>query len=440
MSRTTAQTGWTAVLLAVLLGPVLVWLPRAEPMGLWRHLSIVTGLLALSALICTAALPSRMRSLTRAFGIENVIGIHRYLGILTAVLIATHLAFVVAADPAKVALLNVFTAPPRAQAAVAASLALAALVPLTARRERLGLPYETWRWLHLVLATAVLGFSALHVWWLEHLVLDAVVGPVLILLGVLLVGVFTMRWVWRSLLDPASEFLVREVRPENLSISTLVLEPRRRAGTAPALQFAPGQFAWLRLERTASEEHPFTIASGAHQHQSVEFTIRHAGDFTEQIRALQPGSSVWVDGPYGSFTADFVTSSGLVLIAGGVGVTPMMSMLRTLAHRRDRRPHRFIVVAGEPADLLFRSELAEMRRQIDLEVTEVLRRPPEGWEGETGGIDGALLAAVLPGDFRRDHLDYFICGPPSLVESALDALDTLGVPAERIHTELFGMV
>src|SRR5207302_10053039 len=94
------------------------------------------------------------------------------------------------------------------------------------------------------------------------------------------------------------------------------------------------------------EEPPFTIAFCAHLGLLTEFTIRRSGDFTSQLRLLRPGSPVWVDGPHGAFTLDLQRTTGLVMIAGGVGITPMMSMLRTLAHRRDRRPHRLLVIAS----------------------------------------------------------------------------------------------
>ena len=127
------------------------------------------------------------------------------------------------------------------------------------------------------------------------------------------------------------------------------------------------------------------------------------------------------------------------MIAGGVGITPMMSMLRTAAHRHDTRPYRLVVVASAPQDLLFRTELAQLRRLLDLEVTEVLRRPVEGWSGHTGDIGVELLSAVLGGGHQAADVDYFICGPPALVSDALSSLDILGAPIDRIHTEQFDL-
>jgi 3-phenylpropionate/trans-cinnamate dioxygenase ferredoxin reductase subunit len=442
MDQRMVRTAWLSFFGLIVAAPSLMWLAIAPTEPLWDHLSVVTGLLALSALVSAAVLPSRLRSLNRAFGIESVIDIHRFLGVVTAALVFAHLACVVAADPANIALLNFETAPARARAAVGATVALAALVGLVALRGRTGLRYELWRWLHVVLAVAVIALSALHVWWVDHLVAEPAIGTLLGLLAALVLGIFGYRWAWRPMFDASTEFLVREVRRENPTVSTLVLEPRRQRHGPPvnSWAFAPGQFAWIRLDRSVTaEEHPFTIASSAHL-DTTEFTIRHTGDFTRALRRLPPGSPVWVDGPHGAFTNDVGAGAGYVMIAGGVGITPMMSMLRTAAHRGDPRPYRLVVVAGSPEDLLFRDELAELRFHLDLVVTEVLRRPHDGWVGYTGDIGAGLLSMVLPEGQHPDDLDFFICGPPALVTDALSALDTLDVAPARVHTEQFDFV
>jgi predicted ferric reductase len=439
MDQRMLRAAWLSGFGAIVVLPSLVYLATPTREGLWERLSVLTGLLALSALVCAAVLPSRVRSLNRAFGIESVIDVHRFLGVITASLVFAHLAAVVAANPVNIALMNLSTAPPRAKAATTATLALIALAALAYLKARARLSYEVWKWSHVGLAVTVLGSAALHVWFLNQLVRDAVIGTMFAVMVVVLVLVFSNRWVFRPMLDPSTEFVVREVRQENPTVSTLVLEPRRHGYAPPTCwAFQPGQFAWIRLEKSLmAQEHPFSIASSAHS-DATEFTIRHAGDFTKAIRKLPPGAPVWVDGPHGAFTNDHETDcSGFVLISGGVGITPMMSMLRTAAHRGDPRPYRLIVVASAPQDLLFRHELAQLRCLIDLEVTEVLRRPVEGWDGPIGGIDVELLNTVLGGTCNPSDADYFICGPPALVTDAMNALDLLGAAQERVHTEQF---
>ena len=92
---------------------------------------------------------------------------------------------------------------------------------------------------------------------------------------------------------------------------TTVSLAARNGDADDSWDFAPGQFAWLRLTRSVTaEEHPFTIASSPHLPGRVEFTIRNAGDFTRGINRLKPGQPVWVDGPHGSFTSDVSSVRG----------------------------------------------------------------------------------------------------------------------------------
>ena len=442
---------WLAGFAVIVIAPSLLWFavpPSVTGNGvrrisLWSNLSVVTGLLATSAMVCVVVLPSRIRSLNRAFGIENVIDLHRFLGIVTASLVLLHLACVVASDPTNTALLNFPEAPGRAQNATVATLGLVAIVLLAILRRKFDLSYEFWRTTHIGLAVLILITSAMHIVLLNQLMNDPTFALVLTLLAVAVVLVFAYRWIWRNIYDQSTEFLVRDVRLENPTVATLVLEPktRNRDGSTTSWAFAPGQFAWIRLDRSATgQEHPFTIASSAHD-EFTEFTIRGAGDFTRRIRRLLPGQPVWVDGPHGAFTSDLTNASaGFVLMAGGVGITPMLSMVRTAAHRGDPRPYRLVVVASAPEDLFFREELANLRRYIDLEVTEVLRRPRPDWSGPIGGINSELMALVVNDVGEPQDLDYFICGPPGMVVDAVNVLDDMSVPTDRVHTEQFDFV
>jgi 3-phenylpropionate/trans-cinnamate dioxygenase ferredoxin reductase subunit len=81
-----------------------------------------------------------------------------------------------------------------------------------------------------------------------------------------------------------------------------------------------------------------------------------------------------------------------------------------------------------------------LQERLDLTVIELVRQPPQGWTGASGAVDEELLTALLPGKFRRNQLDYFLCGPPALVIDVLTVLDGLDIPRPRIHTEQFDLV
>ena len=131
-------------------------------------------------------------------------------------------------------------------------------------------------------------------------------------------------------------YRVAEVRKERGDTTTLVMEPDGH----PGFRFSPGQFGWLTLWGSPFKitGHPFSFSSSAEVADGrVEMSIRNLGDFTSVIPTVPVGQRVYLDGPYGAFTIGNPADMH-VLIAGGVGVTPMMSMIRTLADRGDKRP------------------------------------------------------------------------------------------------------
>jgi predicted ferric reductase len=385
--------------------------------------------------------PSRIRSLTRAFGIQEVMVSHRWLGLAALGLVLAHLAFVLLDNPSNIYLLDPRVAPPRALAATGATIGLALLCGLAVVRRRL--PWlrrvGAFRLVHVVLAFAVIVLAGLHVYWLDHLIRNQAMRFCYWAVALALLLVLTRRWVVRPLMAYRKPFVVEEVIHESPTASTLVLRPD--GVRHPGLRFSAGQFAWLRLDSPLRmfSERPFTIASGAHRPDQLEFTIRHVGRMTKRFANLQPGRRIYVDGPYGSMHVDSPRSEGLVLIAGGIGITPMMSMLRTLADRADQRHHRLVLGMRRVDDAMFTGEIGELRSRLHLSITLTLSDPHPGWRGPRGRIDAALLADVL-GRRRRDRVDIFVCGPPPMIATVMSALEELGVPPGRIHTEMFDMV
>ncbi len=431
---------WGMAFVAALMLPLFVAARSTDGQDLIEQLSLTSGLMAGSVLIVTIVLPSRIRSLITAFGIERILGSHRWMGSLTLSLVLVHLALVLVAEPDNVHLLDAINAPNRARAAVGATvgLILLCLTPLLRKHVRLG--YASWRWLHVVLGVSVLVLSGLHVYWLHHLVRDPWVKTLFVVMAVFVVGVLANRWLLRPVRDHRRGFVVDLVRPESETVTTLRLRPQDPR--SPGLRFQPGQFAWLRLDHSfsLSEEHPFSIASGAHRPHDLEFTVRHAGDFTSGLAGLRPGRRAYVDGPYGSFIDRPARGKDLLLIAGGVGITPMISILRTLAHRQDPRRHRLLISSRNHDELLFREELVELTHALDLSVTELVSQPSPGWTGRTGRVDHAVLSSELRETGDRRHIEAYICGPAPMVDAVHESLLRLGIPDRQVHTEQFTML
>ena len=132
------------------------------------------------------------------------------------------------------------------------------------------------------------------------------------------------------------------------------------------------------------------------------------------------------------------SAPGFGFVGAGVGITPLISMLRTMADRGDPRPCYLFFGNREWEGVAFREEIEELKGRLNLEVVHVLSRPPEGWEGDEGRISAAVLVQHLPERYQR--LQYFICGSDQMMDVAEDALVHLRVPKSRVHSERFGMV
>ena len=232
-------------------------------------------------------------------------------------------------------------------------------------------------------------------------------------------------------------YRVVAVREERGDSWTLEMQPEGHTG----FRFSPGQFGWLTVFGTPFKitGHPFSFSSSAAVEDGrVAMTVRNLGDFTRTIGTVPVGQRVYLDGPYGAFTIDRNPADMHVLIAGGVGITPMMSILRTLADRGDRRPVILLYGNRDWDSITFREELEALSQRLNLAVIHVLSSPPEGWTGERGYIDAELFRRHLPPP-HSDH-EYFICGPPVMMDAIERALGELKVPLPKYHSERYSFV
>jgi predicted ferric reductase len=257
--------------------------------------------------------------------------------------------------------------------------------------------------------------------------------------GIVLTALLLMGYVRliKPLMMTRKPYLVEDVVSQRGEVWSLVLRPHGHNG----ITFDPGQFAWITLDISPfrMREHPFSMSSSGDHAERLEFSIKALGDFTKRIKDVKPGTKAFLDGPYGVFTSDrYWDSAGFVMIAGGIGITPMMSMLRTAVERKDDRPFLLIYSSRTWEDVTFREELEEMKDKLDLKVVHVLRKPEDDWDGEKGYVDRDLLERYVP--VHRGSRQYFICAAPVMMDQVERALHDLEVPITNIHMEHFNLV
>jgi predicted ferric reductase len=261
------------------------------------------------------------------------------------------------------------------------------------------------------------------------------------------VAAFAYRSLLGNVLVRRRRYRVTAVNRLDESVTEIVMEPQ-----ATPLDFVPGQFVFvnfrslalseqfrpfdvsvrrqvfsIRAGEVANQFHPFSITSAPHE-RALRITVKAVGDYTRALRGLEEGAEAVVEGPYGSFSHRAVPGREQIWLAGGIGVTPFLSMARSLRY------------ANEPAvDLYYCVEHAEEAHFLDeLRAVAARRRDFRVFlvpRDEVGFLTAERLARESGDLAERDIL---ICGPPAMIHSLRAQLWAQGVPGERIHAEEFG--
>ncbi|MBN1876162.1 MAG: ferric reductase-like transmembrane domain-containing protein [Anaerolineae bacterium] len=431
MKWKTKQVLWIVVYFILILAPLVILLLAPRPAGrtFWRELSVAFGFVGLALMGLQFIPTARLPFLSEVFPLDTLYNFHHRLSIIAFGVTLAHPVILFIQNPYTLKLLNVFTAPWRAQAAVAATVALILLVVTSVKRLSLRLSYEAWRTLHDVFAVAIVGFALYHIFRVNYYTSVSLQRWLWVGLGI----IWGLMMVYIRILKPLQllrrPYEVVEVISERGKAWSLILKPVGHAGHS----FRAGQVAWLSIGHSPFliEEHPFSYATSDRCSETVGFAIKELGNFTATIGSLQPGTKVYIDGPYGTFDLDHHPGRNYVFIAGGIGSAPIMSMLRTLADRNDERQLQFFY--GNPTydDIIFREELESLQQRLHLDVIHVLEKPSAGWEGETGYITKAVLERHLSCEYQ--HCTYFICGPLPMIESVERSLLEMAVSRKAMH-------
>ena len=246
--------------------------------------------------------------------------------------------------------------------------------------------------------------------------------------------------------DPATgkirwrgKLTLTEVESATHNVKTFRFKPAD--GRQVPFDYLPGQFLTLHIAPNGvPTKRSYTIAATPTWRDRIEITVKREdhGLVSRWLHdELRPGDEVEIEAPNGTFVFSGNEAESIVLIGAGVGITPMMSVVRYLTDTRWSGKIYLILGFRAPRDFIFREELAALQaRNPNLSVAVTMSNPgSEPWSGPMGHIDAALLASAVDDiHSRRAH----ICGPPSMMEATKATLLMLGVPIAQIKTEAFG--
>ncbi|HEV7184224.1 MAG TPA: ferric reductase-like transmembrane domain-containing protein [Leifsonia sp.] len=404
----------------------------ATPASLATTIGEVSGMLGAYLVCAQVLLIARVPWFERAVGLDKLVLWHRFLGTTVVLLVITHVLFMVLGGMVLdhslpwtefLSLLNNY---PDMLAALVGTIAFVAVGLSSARLIRAKLSYEVWYWLHLTTYVAIF-LTFLHQLSAGVHFINDPVNRILWLL--LYLGTASAVLTWRFILPTMSAWRhrmrVEAVVPENANTSSVwltgphVSEIGIRAGNFLLFRF----LSWGHL-LTA---HPYSVSRVPYDGH-LRITVGALGNHSSQVRHLKKGTLVFVEGPFGHFTADRASRQRIMLIAGGAGIGPIRALAEELV-ARGARPV-LIYRAHSIEHLALLDELKAMR---GLTVVPLVGRRSEL------GYD-PLSPAGIQSVVRDPHnWEVFICGPEGMAIQAETSLTALSVPKRFIHREELSM-
>jgi predicted ferric reductase len=390
-------------------------------------------ILAFGIVAVQLVLAARWLWVERPFGLDRVYRFHRAMGVVAAALLLSH-PVLLALGGHGMELLTDLDAPWFIWVGKATLLATATMVLVALYRRFLRIEFEGWRRAHRTVAVLILIGGVVHAFNAGGDVQTAL--PRLVLL---VYAVGALAAVAHAKASARRVYTVQSVSREAHNTWTVALKPPEGA---PPPQYLPGQFHFVTFRAGRGlprEEHPFTISSDPAQPESVSSTIKASGDFTCRIGEIESGDLAAVSPPYGRFSYLLhPEETRLVFIAAGIGITPLMSMIRHM--RSTGAECEVLLLYGNRAeeDIIFGEELAAIAAADPsrLRVVHILSRPSAAWTGETGRVDREKIKRLC-GDVAGKG--FYVCGPTEMMRAVIRALRKLGVPASRIHYEYFAL-
>ena len=393
----------------------------------------VLGMAAATLLFFQLILVGRLKVLDRVFSLPGLVRTHRINAIAILQLALLHPLFVLTSE-------NNLTIPLEMRywpEWVGVCLLVVIIIQFSSSRWRnaMRINYHRWLLLHRCAGVLIVGLVSLHILFVsETFSEEGFPRDAAILATVLL----ALLWLWiRSgwLRARKRPFTVTRVAPEGISSVNIALSPVDKR----PFRYVPGQFVIVSFQskHISPEPHPFTLSSTPTRSENLQVTVRTNGDWTRHVARIAIGERVYVQGPFGRFSHVFTDPAReIIMIAGGIGITPMLSMLRYMADRQDQRVITLIWSNRSRGHMVFSGELNELGEKLTGFRSELIFTGDSDERLSTEGLNLEKLQSLLRGCSR--HASIFICGPEQMMVQIKNDLKRIGFEPRSIYTETFG--
>lgn len=385
------------------------------------------GALSVICMAFTIVISVRPKLVESYFGgLDRMYRVHKWLGIAALVLFMVHFLTSVGGGDDSSDLLPEAEDDNDGAIGAIGMFSMVGFILLTILTLNRKFAYHRWIKTH-IFTGFFFALAALHAWMAFQsgaaIALNSVPGGMIAV--ALVVGL--LAYVYKQTLYRASQryrFKLAEVVPMERA-TEVVLAPE---GTR--FDFRPGQFAFVKIRSKGfAEYHPFTISSGSKDPQ-LRFTMKVLGDYTRRVRdKLVPGAEALVEGPYGRFNP-LEGPARQVWLAGGIGITPFISTLRSIEPGHGKEIHLFYCVR-EREEALYIDEMEALAAQVD-DVHIHLITSNDG--GRLTADRVAERISQTPAEYS-----YYFCGPRPMLNALRTGLEAKGVPSRAFHFEEFEM-
>jgi predicted ferric reductase len=436
------KAAWICLFIVLSLFPLIVAAVSNSLNGTWRtwprEVASFCGMLGLSLMILSFVPIRRDRNITSTFNLDVLYKFHHRYSSIGFWLVVIHLAVLWINNHEIGRFWNIFAGYPlHLSAGPIALVAAGSLVYFSYFRKQLKIDYDFWKIGHSLTAILMVVFGLYHTYGVYYYSRSPLIFWYYILLTVFaIIAILWLRF-FSSFSSLSKPYRITDVIVRNNATTELLLEFSGGKNDKP-LEYHAGQIAWItiRQSRIAYREHPFSIASADVDHSKIGFAIRELGDLTSQIKNLNVGETVYVEGGFGVFDPQKLGDEGFVIIAGGIGIAPAMGILRSFDARKDKRKVVLYYGSRDFESIGFYDELNDIATRVNLEIVHVLERTDDP-KFEKGYVTQDVIARHYPAN--KERYDVFVCGPGPMVKIVMPALHNIGVPKENIWPEFYEM-